>query len=89
MVVPGDRDPFTASALDEILDPNVFEDVTAEFLSSCEAIPLGDLVHYSYFSLFEAMSGIELMDSKMDSGLTSNMVSHIRCQTSCLYIGRF
>ena len=74
MVVPNDQNP-AASALDEVLDPHLFEDVTTKFLDACDAIPLGELVHYSYFSLFEAMSGIELMDSKMDSGLTSNLVS--------------
>ncbi|XP_063722527.1 N-alpha-acetyltransferase 35, NatC auxiliary subunit-like isoform X2 [Symsagittifera roscoffensis] len=50
------------------------EDITEKFLASCEHIQLGKLIHCPNFTLFEAMSGIELMDSKMDSGLLSNKV---------------
>ena len=52
------------------------EDITEKFLASCEHIQLGKLIHCPNFTLFEAMSGIELMDSKMDSGLLSNKVNH-------------
>ncbi len=50
------------------------EDITASFLSACPSIALGELIHCPTFTLFEAMSSIELMDSKMDSGLLANKV---------------
>jgi hypothetical protein len=44
-------------------------DITKEFRSSVAQLNLGELIKNEQFTLFEAMSAIELMDPKMDSGM--------------------
>lgn len=46
-------------------------DITNEFKSSCTELGLGELLHDSKFGLIEGMSAIEMMDPKMDAGMTS------------------
>jgi hypothetical protein len=42
------------------------------FLSSvCQELGVGELVHGENFSLFEAMSALEIMDPKMDAGMAT------------------
>ncbi|KAG0578924.1 hypothetical protein M758_4G058200 [Ceratodon purpureus] len=42
------------------------------FLSSvCDELGVGELVHGENFSLFEAMSALEIMDPKMDAGMAT------------------
>ena len=41
-------------------------DVTTEFTTAAKVLDHGELVHEAHFSLFDAMSAIELMDSQMD-----------------------
>ncbi|CAB3398942.1 unnamed protein product [Caenorhabditis bovis] len=45
------------------------KNISHEFFKKCEEIELGKLVAVENFSLIEAMSVIELMDPKMDSGM--------------------
>ena len=47
-------------------------DVTKEFIASAGSLPAGSLVKDSCFSLYDAMSAIELMDPKMDAGMLCN-----------------
>ncbi|CBX97049.1 hypothetical protein IAQ61_008005 [Plenodomus lingam] len=43
-------------------------DVTEKFTRACNALEVGQLVKDEYFTLFESIGAIEIMDSKMDSG---------------------
>lgn len=47
-------------------------DITDEFTRACSELRLGELLRDSSFSLFEAMSAIEMMDPKMDAGMLCN-----------------
>ncbi|XP_050387946.1 uncharacterized protein LOC126804753 [Argentina anserina] len=47
----------------------MWQDITAEFKSSVSQLNLGELLKSDHFTLLEAMSAIELMDPKMDSGM--------------------
>ncbi len=49
-----------------------WEEVTGGFLDACNQLELGELLHDEMFGLFEAMSAIEMMDPKMDAGMTCN-----------------
>ena len=49
-----------------------WEEVTGGFLDACDQLELGELLHDEMFGLFEAMSAIEMMDLKMDAGMTCN-----------------
>jgi len=49
-----------------------WEDVTQPFLEACQQLQMGELLHDEVFGLFEAMSAIEMMDPKMDSGMSTN-----------------
>ncbi|XP_035667068.1 N-alpha-acetyltransferase 35, NatC auxiliary subunit-like isoform X1 [Branchiostoma floridae] len=49
-----------------------WKDITQDFLTSCEELELGELMHDANFGLFEAMSAIEMMDPKMDAGMLGN-----------------
>ncbi|KAK3610213.1 hypothetical protein CHS0354_038852 [Potamilus streckersoni] len=51
-----------------------WKDVTQEFRESASQLTLGQLLHDSQFGLFEAMSAIEMMDSKMDAGMMCNQI---------------
>ncbi|KAL1795420.1 hypothetical protein ACET3X_005644 [Alternaria dauci] len=43
-------------------------DVTDKFTRACNALEVGQLVKDEYFTLFESIGAIEIMDPKMDSG---------------------
>lgn len=45
-----------------------WKNITQEFFSSSEELQLGELLLDGHFGLFDAMSAIEIMDSKMDAG---------------------
>ncbi|GAB1609824.1 N-alpha-acetyltransferase 35, NatC auxiliary subunit-like [Argonauta hians] len=47
-------------------------DVTEEFSEACSSLQLGELLRDSLFTLYEAMSAIEMMDPKMDAGMLCN-----------------
>ncbi|XP_021369661.1 N-alpha-acetyltransferase 35, NatC auxiliary subunit-like isoform X1 [Mizuhopecten yessoensis] len=49
-------------------------DITQEFVEASSDLQLGELLHDSTFGLFEAMSAIEMMDSKMDAGMLCNQI---------------
>ncbi|KAF2855203.1 amino-acid N-acetyltransferas-like protein subunit Mak10 [Plenodomus tracheiphilus IPT5] len=49
------------------LQPKVY-DVTEKFTRACSALEVGQLVKDEYFTLFESIGAIEIMDPKMDSG---------------------
>ena len=51
-----------------------WSDVTELLGSAAAEMSLGEMVHGESFSLFEAMSALELMDPKMDSGMQSARV---------------
>ncbi|EME47329.1 hypothetical protein DOTSEDRAFT_69305 [Dothistroma septosporum NZE10] len=43
-------------------------DVTSEFVAASQQLPPGELVKDDFFTLFEAVGALEIMDPKMDSG---------------------
>ncbi|MCJ1477340.1 hypothetical protein MMC13_006011 [Lambiella insularis] len=43
-------------------------DITKEFISAAQGLGTGQLVKDDYFTLFEAVGALEIMDPKMDSG---------------------
>jgi hypothetical protein len=45
-------------------------DVTIQFADYCRQLPLGEVVRDRDFTLFEAMTALELMDPKMDGGMS-------------------
>ncbi|EMD87612.1 hypothetical protein COCC4DRAFT_71022 [Bipolaris maydis ATCC 48331] len=47
--------------------PKIY-DVTEKFTRACNALEVGQLVKDDYFTLFESIGAIEIMDPKMDSG---------------------
>lgn len=47
----------------------VFEDISDKFLSACKQLKYGEIVALSDFSYLESMSAVELMDSRLDSGM--------------------
>uniref|UniRef100_A0A182N844 Protein MAK10 homolog n=1 Tax=Anopheles dirus TaxID=7168 RepID=A0A182N844_9DIPT len=49
-----------------------WNDITSEFFDCVKDLKLGELVHDSTFGLLEAMSAIEMMDPKMDAGMSCN-----------------
>ncbi|ESO92094.1 hypothetical protein LOTGIDRAFT_202629 [Lottia gigantea] len=53
---------------------SVWKDVTDDFMLATSDLQLGELLHDSSFGLFEAMSAIEMMDSKMDAGMMCNQI---------------
>ncbi|KAL2041684.1 hypothetical protein N7G274_005468 [Stereocaulon virgatum] len=44
------------------------QDITADFAAAASALNTGQLVKDEYFTLFEAVGALEIMDPKMDSG---------------------
>ncbi|KAI9295731.1 Mak10-domain-containing protein [Neoconidiobolus thromboides FSU 785] len=52
-----------------------FEDCTQLLFDACDDLQVGELIHGDNFSLIEAMSVIEIMDPKMDSGLNLTVES--------------
>lgn len=51
------------------VDSNCWKDITEEFKSLVGQLNLGELMKIDNFTLLEAMSAIELLDPKMDSGV--------------------
>ncbi|CAF4620270.1 unnamed protein product, partial [Rotaria sp. Silwood2] len=47
-----------------------WNDVTSKFADLCRHLPTGEVVRDRDFSLFEAMTALELMDPKMDGGMS-------------------
>lgn len=45
-------------------------DVTSHFAELCQRLPIGEVVRDQDFTLFEAMTALELMDPKMDGGMS-------------------
>ena len=45
-------------------------DITSQFANTCHNLPLGEVVRDGDFTLFEAMTALELMDPKMDGGMS-------------------
>lgn len=45
-------------------------DVTSQFADLCHQLPIGEVVRDKDFTLFEAMTALELMDPKMDGGMS-------------------
>lgn len=52
-------------------EQTVWADVSPFFDTVCRELEVGELIHGENFNLFEAMSALEIMDPKMDSGMTS------------------
>ncbi|KAM7186359.1 putative mak10 subunit [Naviculisporaceae sp. PSN 640] len=53
---------------DQSTEGVVARDITSEFASAAAALKPGELVKDGFFTLFESVGGLEIMDSKMDSG---------------------
>ncbi|KAL2010798.1 hypothetical protein VTN00DRAFT_3516 [Thermoascus crustaceus] len=51
-------------------------DITDEFTKAAEKLNVGQLVKDEYFTLFEAVGALEIMDSKMDSGYIESGENH-------------
>ncbi|KAL6635301.1 hypothetical protein ACP70R_027972 [Stipagrostis hirtigluma subsp. patula] len=51
------------------IDGGVWADVSPLIAAACHDLQDGELVHGENFSLFAAMSALEIMDPKMDSGI--------------------
>ncbi|CAN7948671.1 unnamed protein product [Ixodes pacificus] len=49
-----------------------WKNVTLDFQEATRELQLGELLHDEMFTLFEAMSAIEMMDPKMDAGMMCN-----------------
>ncbi|XP_068647508.1 uncharacterized protein [Aristolochia californica] len=52
-------------------EQRVWADVSPLLDAVCQDLPEGELIHGENFSLFAAMSALEIMDPKMDSGMES------------------
>ncbi|KAL2649468.1 hypothetical protein R1flu_017596 [Riccia fluitans] len=52
-------------------DQTNWADATAFLKAACDDMTVGELIHGENFSLFEAMSALEIMDPKMDAGMTT------------------
>ncbi|KAI5681918.1 hypothetical protein M9H77_03146 [Catharanthus roseus] len=52
-------------------DQSVWADVSSLLTLACEDLCDGELIHGVNFNLFAAMSALEIMDPKMDSGIVS------------------
>ncbi|KAH9304167.1 hypothetical protein KI387_008571, partial [Taxus chinensis] len=52
-------------------DQTVWADVSPFIDTICRELQVGELIHGENFSLFEAMSALEIMDPKMDAGMTT------------------
>lgn len=54
----------------------IWSDITESFKKACKDLTLGELLHDANFSLVEGMSAIEMMDPKMDAGMSCNLAQH-------------
>jgi len=50
----------------------VTQDITSKFFVAASALNTGQLVKDEYFTLFEAVGALEIMDPKMDSGFLTS-----------------
>lgn len=48
------------------------QDITSEFFFAASGLNTGQLVKDEYFTLFEAVGALEIMDPKMDSGFLNS-----------------
>ncbi|BCS02627.1 N-alpha-acetyltransferase 35, NatC auxiliary subunit [Aspergillus luchuensis] len=62
------NDSFPVSTMRVVTQSVVPRDITDEFTSAASKLKTGQLVKDDYFTLFEAVGALEIMDSKMDSG---------------------
>ncbi|XP_057419627.1 uncharacterized protein LOC130713831 isoform X2 [Lotus japonicus] len=56
-------------------DNSVWADVSPLLQSACQDLREGELIHGNNFNLYAAMSALEIMDPKMDSGITCTYYS--------------
>ncbi|CAM8928676.1 unnamed protein product [Rhodiola kirilowii] len=56
-------------------EKSVWADVTRLLKSACDDLQAGELIHGENFNLFAAMSTLEIMDPKMDSGIVTKYYS--------------
>lgn len=58
--------------MQEIIGESTYNwtDITSQFAGLCRHLPLGEVVREKDFTLFEAMTALELMDPKMDGGMS-------------------
>ncbi|KAA6410043.1 MAG: amino-acid N-acetyltransferase subunit Mak10 [Lasallia pustulata] len=61
-------DGLSSSAPKSAKRPPNARDITAEFTQAASALNTGQLVKDDFFTLFEAVGALEIMDPKMDSG---------------------
>jgi len=52
-----------------LADEGGWDDITASLREDAKRLPRGAMVHGPRFSLYEAMSALEIMDAKMDPGM--------------------
>lgn len=45
-------------------------DISSQFANVCRQLPIGEVIRDNNFTLFEAMTALELMDPKMDGGMS-------------------
>lgn len=64
--------PATATANIPSGDGTVWADVSPLLSAACNELRDGELIHGENFSLFAAMSALEIMDPKMDSGMENS-----------------
>ncbi|GKZ82357.1 hypothetical protein AnigIFM56816_007169 [Aspergillus niger] len=62
------NDTIPVSTMRVVTQSVVPRDITDEFTSAASKLKTGQLVKDEYFTLFEAVGALEIMDSKMDSG---------------------
>lgn len=69
---PSSAQPLPPLPSDSAADQTSWADAS-DFLSLvCTELQVGELVHGENFSLFESMSALEIMDPKMDAGMTTS-----------------
>ncbi|XP_050212804.1 uncharacterized protein LOC126664455 [Mercurialis annua] len=68
------RQPATSSSI-PATDNTVWADATPLLEAACRELRDGELIHGDNFNLFAAMSALEIMDPKMDSGIISRYSS--------------
>ncbi|KAI3850841.1 hypothetical protein MKW92_017364 [Papaver armeniacum] len=66
----GERDIYVPPSTG--MAPVVWTDVSSLLEAACQDLEEGELIHGDNFSLFAAMSALEIMDPKMDSGIRNS-----------------
>ncbi|XP_055689664.1 N-alpha-acetyltransferase 35, NatC auxiliary subunit homolog [Lutzomyia longipalpis] len=59
-----------------------WKEITKEFFVAIKDLQMGELMHHELFGLFEAMSAIEMMDPKMDAGMSCKKEKPLRFHTA-------